>query len=51
MSLANRSGSLPQKTLLNCFISRLHTVLQRDVITQSPPSLLRVMVFAKLYED
>jgi len=51
MSLANRSGSLPQEALLNCFVSGLHTELQRDVIAQSPPSLLRVVAFAKLYED
>jgi len=51
MSLANRSGSLPQEALLTCFVSGLHTELQRDVIAQSPPSLLRVVVFAKLYED
>jgi len=51
MSLANCSGSLPQEALLNCFVSGLHTQLQRDVIAQSPPSLLRFVAFAKLYED
>ena len=51
MSLANRSFGLTQEALLNCFLSGLHTEIRRDVVAQSPTSLLRAVALAKLYED
>jgi len=51
MSLANRSFGLPIETLLNCFLSGLHVEIRRDVVAQSPTSLLCTISFAKLYED
>ena len=51
MSLANRSFGLPPEALLNCFLSGLHIEIRRDVVAQSPSSLLRAIALAKLYED
>ena len=51
VALANRSFGLQQEVVLACFLSGLHTEIWRDVVAQSPTSLLRAMVLAKLYEE
>jgi hypothetical protein len=51
MSLANRSFGLTDDHLLTYFMSGLHPDIQRDVMVQSPASLLRAVSLAKLYEE
>nr|KYP59153.1 Retrovirus-related Pol polyprotein from transposon 17.6 [Cajanus cajan] len=51
MSLANRSIGLPDEALLKCFLSGLHAEIRRDVIVQTPTSLIRAVALAKLYEE
>ncbi|MCH99336.1 hypothetical protein A2U01_0020348, partial [Trifolium medium] len=50
-SLANRSTCLTPDAFLDCFISGLQKDLQRDVIAQSPPTLVQAVAFARLFED
>ncbi|MCH87619.1 hypothetical protein A2U01_0008493, partial [Trifolium medium] len=50
-SLANRSTGLTAEALLDCFISGLHTELQREVISQTPSTLVQAVAIARLYED
>ncbi|XP_014522563.1 uncharacterized protein LOC106779047 [Vigna radiata var. radiata] len=51
MSLANRSVGLIDEALLNCFLSGLHVEIKRDVLSLSPPTLLRVVALAKLFKE
>jgi len=50
MSLANTSFGLLAGAQLNCFLSGLHVEIRRDVVAQSPTSLLRVVSLATLFE-
>jgi len=51
MALANRSPGLPADALLACFLGGLLPDLQREVIAHSPPTLLRAVVLAKIFEE
>ncbi|KAJ1433575.1 Retrotransposon gag domain [Sesbania bispinosa] len=51
MSLANRSEGLSNEVVLNCFVSGLDPDIRRDVVAQSPTTLIRVVSLAKLYEE
>lgn len=51
MSLANCSPGLSDEAILACFLSGLHIEIRRDVVAQSPVSLLRAVALAKLYEE
>ena len=51
MSLANRSLGLSNEALLNCFISGLNPDIRRDVVAMCPPTLLRAVALAKLFEE
>ena len=51
MSLANRSLGLSNEALLNCFISGLNPDIRRDVVAMWPPTLLRAVALAKLFEE
>ncbi|XP_015953413.1 uncharacterized protein LOC107477848 [Arachis duranensis] len=51
VSLANRSGIEPQDALRDCFISGLRVDIHREVKAQCPPSLMRAVSLARLYED
>jgi len=51
MALANRSWGLQDDALLNFFLSGLQVEIRRDVVAQSPLSLLPVVALAKLYEE
>lgn len=50
MILANRVDGLSDDALLDCFISGLKELIRRDVIEQSPKSLLRAVSLARLYD-
>nr|KYP46439.1 Transposon Ty3-I Gag-Pol polyprotein [Cajanus cajan] len=50
-ALANRVQGVTQEALLDCFVGGLKPDIRRDVIAQSPPSLLRTVSLAKLYEE
>jgi len=51
MSLANRSASLSDEAILNCFLSGLNVDIKRDVMALSPPNLLREVALARLYKE
>nr|KYP73406.1 hypothetical protein KK1_006031 [Cajanus cajan] len=51
ISLANRVCGLSTDALLDCFISGLKPEIKRDVLTQSPLSLLKAVSLAKLFEE
>ncbi|KAJ1405708.1 Retrotransposon gag domain [Sesbania bispinosa] len=51
MSLANRFEGLSNEAVLNCFVSGLDPDIRRDVVAQSPTTLIRVVSLAKLYEE
>ena len=51
MILANCVEGLTKEALLDCFISGLKDAIHRDVITQSPISLIRVASLARLFDD
>ena len=51
MALANRSIGLTDEALLNCFVGGLKTEIKRDVVAMVPPTLLRAVALARLYED
>ncbi|KAJ1384357.1 Aspartic peptidase domain superfamily [Sesbania bispinosa] len=51
MILANCVDGLTDAALLDCFISGLHDPIRREVIAQSPQSLLRVVSLARLYDE
>ncbi|KAF1861749.1 hypothetical protein Lal_00026179 [Lupinus albus] len=50
-NLANRVIGVSDDALLDCFISGLKDDIRREVIVQSPPSLVRAVALAKLYEE
>lgn len=51
MILANRVEGLTEDALLDCFISGLKQDIKRDVIAQSPSSLLRAASLARLFDE
>nr|KYP49650.1 hypothetical protein KK1_028622 [Cajanus cajan] len=51
ISLANRVYGISPDALLDCFISGLKPEIKRDVIAQSPLSLLKAVSLAKLFEE
>ncbi|XP_019451764.1 PREDICTED: uncharacterized protein LOC109353858 [Lupinus angustifolius] len=51
MALANRSIGLNDEALLDCFVGGLDKEIRRDVIAMAPPTLLRVVALARLYEE
>ncbi|XP_019425047.1 PREDICTED: uncharacterized protein LOC109333920 [Lupinus angustifolius] len=51
MALANRSIGLSDEALLNCFVGGLHKEIKRDVVAMAPPTLLRAVALARLYEE
>lgn len=50
-SLANRVYGLSPEALLDCFISGLQDTIRRDVMVQSPITLLKAVALAKLFEE
>ncbi|KAJ1388306.1 hypothetical protein SESBI_39217 [Sesbania bispinosa] len=50
-ALSNRVYGVSTDALLDCFISGLKPEIRRDVIAQTPTSLLRSVSLAKLYEE
>ena len=51
MALANRSEGFSNEVVLNCFLSGLNADIHRDVIAQTPMTLIQVVSLAKLYEE
>ncbi|XP_025617181.1 uncharacterized protein [Arachis hypogaea] len=51
VALANRSRIEPPEALRDCFISGLKPDIRREVKAQCPPSLMRAVALARLYED
>ncbi|KAJ1381237.1 Retrotransposon gag domain [Sesbania bispinosa] len=51
MMLANRSEELSEAALLDCFISGLHDSIRRDVLAQSPSTLVRAVSLARLFDE
>lgn len=51
ITLANRTNIEPPEALRDCFISKLRMEIRREVKGQCPPSLMRAVSLAKLYED
>ncbi|KAJ1380495.1 Retrotransposon gag domain [Sesbania bispinosa] len=51
MVLANRVEGLSDAALLDCFVSGLKDSIRRDVIAQSPTSLLRAASLARLFDE
>ncbi|KAJ1377420.1 Retrotransposon gag domain [Sesbania bispinosa] len=51
MILANRVDGLTDAALLDCFISGLRDPIRREVIAQSPQSMLRVVSLARLFDE
>lgn len=51
MALANRSIGLNDEALLNCFVGGLQKKIRRDVVAMAPPTLLRAVALARLYEE
>jgi len=50
-TLANRVQGVTTEALIDCFVGGLKPDIQRDVIAQSPTTLLRCVSLAKLYEE
>ncbi|WVY96655.1 hypothetical protein V8G54_028806 [Vigna mungo] len=50
-ALANRVQGVTAEALLDCFIGGLKPDIRRDVIAQSPSTLIRSVSLAKLYEE
>lgn len=50
-SLANRAYGLSLDALLDCFLSGLQADIRREVMAQSPISLLKAVALAKLFEE
>nr|KYP38561.1 hypothetical protein KK1_040187 [Cajanus cajan] len=50
-ALANRVQGVTTEALLDCFVGGLKPDIRRDVIAQSPTTLLRSVSLAKLYEE
>ncbi|XP_072088166.1 uncharacterized protein [Arachis hypogaea] len=51
VALANRTQIDPPDALKDCFISGLKSNIRREVKAQCPPSLMRAVTLARLYED
>ena len=51
VSLANRTNIEPPEALRDCFINNLQSKIKREVKAQCPPSLMRAVSLARLYED
>ncbi|XP_057746886.1 uncharacterized protein LOC130966135 [Arachis stenosperma] len=51
VALANRTHIEPADALRDCFISGLRADIRREVKSQCPPSLMRAVSLARLYED
>ncbi|XP_072066649.1 uncharacterized protein [Arachis hypogaea] len=51
IALANRTQIDPPDALEDCFISGLKSDIRREVKAQCPPSLMRAVTLARLYED
>jgi len=49
-ALANRVQGVTSEALIDCFVGGLKPDIQRDVIAQSPTTLIRCVFLAKLYE-
>jgi len=49
--LANRSQGLTEATLLDCFISGLKDPIRRDVLAQSPCTVLKAVSLARLFDE
>lgn len=49
--LVNRVKGVAEDALLDCFISGLKPDLKREIIAQSPSSLLRAVSLARLFDD
>lgn len=50
-ALANRVQGISSEALLDFFVGGLKPDIRRDVIAQSPVTLIRVVSLAKLYEE
>ena len=50
-ALANRVQGVTSEALIDCFVGGLKPDIQRDVIAQSPATLLRCVSLAKLFEE
>ena len=50
-ALANRITGVTADAILDCFLSGLKLEIRRDVLAQSPNSILKVVSLAKLFED
>jgi hypothetical protein len=50
-SLANRVYGLSTDALIDCFISGLNPDIHRDVLIHTPPSIVRDVALAKVYEE
>ncbi|XP_014519802.1 uncharacterized protein LOC106776848 [Vigna radiata var. radiata] len=50
-ALANRVHGVTSEALLDCFIGGLKLEIRRDVVAQSPTTLMRSVSLAKLYEE
>ncbi|XP_016182574.1 uncharacterized protein LOC107624629 [Arachis ipaensis] len=51
VALANRTNLEPHEALRDCFVSGLRLDIRREVKAQCPPSLMRAVTLARLYED
>jgi len=51
VALANHIDIKPPKALRDCFISGLQSKIEREAKAQCPPSLMRAVSLARLYED
>ena len=49
--LANRATGLSDDALLDCFVSGLKPHIRRDVVAQSPSTLLRAVDLARLFDE
>ncbi|GAU12540.1 hypothetical protein TSUD_182540 [Trifolium subterraneum] len=50
-SLANRVYGLSNDALVDCFVSGLNNEIRRDVLIHTPPSLVKAVSLAKVYEE
>ncbi|KOM58233.1 hypothetical protein LR48_Vigan11g126700 [Vigna angularis] len=51
IGLANCVSRINNEALLDCFLSGLQTEIRRDVMALSPPSLVKAVALAKLFEE
>ncbi|CAJ2656401.1 unnamed protein product [Trifolium pratense] len=50
-SLANRVYGLSNDAMVDCFVSGLNNQIRRDVLIHTPPSLVKAVSLAKVYEE